>query len=123
MDRPHSPGFLGLVGEAKKVIDEIDIAAYRKMRETGEPHLLIDVREDNEYAAGHAVGAVHIGRGIIERDIEHLVPDKHSKMVLYCGGGYRSALATESLQKMGYHNVISLDGGWRVLQESGLPIE
>jgi rhodanese-related sulfurtransferase len=123
MDRPHSPGFLGLVGEAKKVIDEIDIAAYKKMRESGQPHLLIDVREDNEYEAGHAAGAMHIGRGIIERDIEHLVPDKHARLVLYCGGGYRSALATESLQKMGYHNVISLDGGWRVYQESGLPIE
>jgi rhodanese-related sulfurtransferase len=123
MDRPHSPGFLGLVGEAKKVIDEIDIAEYKKMRAAGEPHILIDVREDNEYAAGHAVGAMHIGRGIIERDIEHLVPDKHARMVLYCGGGYRSALATESLTKMGYHNAISLDGGWRVIQESGLPIE
>jgi rhodanese-related sulfurtransferase len=123
MDRPHSPGFLGLVGEARKVINEIDIEAYKKMRQEGEPHLLIDVREDNEYAAGHASGAMHIGRGIIERDIEHLIPDKHAQLVLYCGGGYRSALATESLQKMGYRNVISLDGGWRVLQDSGLPIE
>jgi rhodanese-related sulfurtransferase len=123
MDRPHSPGFLGLVGEARKAIHEIDIAAYQKMRESGEPHILIDVREDNEYAAAHAAGAMHIGRGVIERDIEHLVPDKHARLVLYCGGGYRSALATESLQKMGYHNVLSLDGGWRVLQESGLPLE
>jgi rhodanese-related sulfurtransferase len=122
MDRPHSPEFLSLVGEAKKGIDEIDIAAYKKMREADEPHILIDVREDNEYAAGHAAGAMHIGRGVIERDIEHLIPDKHAKLVLYCGGGYRSALATESLQKMGYRNVISLDGGWRVLQESGLPL-
>jgi len=121
--RPHSPGFLSLVGEAKKTIHEIDIEAYRKMREAGEPHLLIDVREDNEFAAAHAVGATHIGKGIIERDIEYLVPDKHTRLVLYCGGGYRSALATESLQKMGYRNVLSLDGGWTAYESSGLPVE
>jgi len=123
MDRPHSPGFVSLVGEAKKVVDEIDIEGYKKLLASREPHLLIDVREDNEYAAAHAAGAMHLGRGIIERDIEHLVPDKHAKLVLYCGGGYRSALASESLQKMGYRNVISLDGGWGAYQQSGLPIE
>lgn len=123
MDRPHSPGFLALVAEAKKGITEIDIVAYRKMRESGEPHLLIDVREDREYDAAHAVGAMHIGKGVIERDIEYLVPDKHTKVVLYCGGGYRSALATEALQKIGYKNAISLDGGWHAYESSGLPVE
>ena len=120
----HSPGFLALVAEAKKDIAEIDIEQYRHMlRESSEPHILIDVREDNEYAAAHAAGAMHIGRGIIERDIENLVPNKHAKMVLYCGGGFRSALASHSLQKMGYKNVISLDGGWRAYESSGLPVE
>ena len=122
-DRPHSPGFLALVAEAKKSIHEIDIEAYRTLRESGEPHLLIDVREDHEFAASHAVGATHIGRGVIERDVEFLVPDKHAKLVLYCGGGYRSALASESLQKMGYQKVISLDGGWTAYESSGLPVE
>jgi rhodanese-related sulfurtransferase len=121
--RPHSPGFLALVAETKKGIHEIGIEQYRKMRDSGEQHILIDVREDNEYAAAHATGATHIGRGILERDIEYLVPDKDARLVLYCGGGFRSALATESLQKMGYRNVISLDGGWTAYESSGLPVE
>ena len=120
---PHSPGFLALVEEAKKSVHEIDVEAYRKMHEAGEPHLLIDVREDTEFAASHAKGATHIGRGIIERDIERLIPDKHTKLVLYCGGGFRSALATESIQKMGYDNVLSLDGGWHAYESSGLAVE
>ncbi len=119
----HSPGFLALVDDAKKQIREIDIGTYRRMRESAEEHLLIDVREDNEYAAAHAQGARHLGKGIIERDIELEIPDKGARMVLYCGGGFRSALAAASLQRMGYTNVISLDGGWRAYEASGLPIE
>jgi rhodanese-related sulfurtransferase len=88
-----------------------------------EGHLLIDVREDNEWAAGHAAGAIHLGKGIIERDIETKVPDKSATMVLYCGGGFRSALVADALQKMGYKNLISLDGGWRAWNSAGLPVE
>jgi rhodanese-related sulfurtransferase len=88
-----------------------------------EGHALIDTREDSEWAAGHAAGAVHLSKGIIERDIETKVPDKSATLVLYCGGGFRSALAADALQKMGYENAISLDGGWRAWQESGLPVE
>jgi len=117
----HSPGFLNLVNDAKSRIRQVDVAEYRKMPRSG--HLLIDVREDNEFAAGHAAGAIHLGKGIIERDIETKVPDKATTMVLYCGGGFRSALAADALQKMGYHNAISLDGGWRAWNEAGLPVE
>jgi rhodanese-related sulfurtransferase len=91
--------------------------------EAKEPHLLVDVREDNEFAAGHATGAVHLGKGIIERDIEAKVPDKGTRLVLYCGGGFRSALAADNLQKMGYTDAISLDGGWKAWQQAGLPVE
>ncbi len=117
----HSPGFLKLVNDAKSRIREINIDEYRKMPREG--HLLIDVREDNEYAAGHAAGAIHLGKGIIERDIETRVPDKSTTLVLYCGGGFRSALAADALQKMGYRNVLSLDGGWRAWNSAGLPVE
>jgi rhodanese-related sulfurtransferase len=119
----HSPGFLKLVDEAKARIQQTDIDGYRKMLDAGENPLLIDVREDTEWAAGHAAGAMHLGKGIIERDIEAKVPDKNAKMVLYCGGGYRSALAADALQQMGYTNVISLDGGWRAWQSGGMPVE
>jgi rhodanese-related sulfurtransferase len=119
----HSEGFLSLVNDAKSRVKEIDIEQYKEMVASGDPHVLVDVREDNEWTAGHVAGAVHLGKGIIERDIENAVPDKHSKLVLYCGGGFRSALAADALQKMGYTDAISLDGGWRGLQESGLPIE
>jgi rhodanese-related sulfurtransferase len=88
-----------------------------------EGHMLIDTREDSEWAAGHAAGAVHLSKGIIERDIETKVPDKSKTLVLYCGGGFRSALAADALQKMGYQDVISLDGGWRAWNEAGLPVE
>jgi rhodanese-related sulfurtransferase len=121
--KEHSPGFLAIVAEAKKGIHEIDIEEYRRMRESGDQHLLIDVREDHEFAAAHAAGAKHLSKGIIERDIETEIPAKDTKMVLYCGGGYRSALATASIQKMGYSNVLSLDGGWRAYEASGLPVE
>ena len=119
----HNEGFLKLVNEAKAHIRQIDIAGYKKLVESGAEFLLIDVREDNEWAAGHAGGAIHIGKGIIERDIETKVPDKSARMVLYCGGGFRSALAAEALGKMGYVQAISLDGGWRAWQEAGLPVE
>jgi rhodanese-related sulfurtransferase len=119
----HSPGFLKLVNDAKTRVAEIDIEGYRKMREAGEPHLLVDTREDNEWANGHVKGAVHMSRGIIERDIETKVPDKATKLVLYCGGGFRSALVADNLQKMGYTGAISLDGGWRALKDSGLELE
>ncbi len=119
----HNPEFLKLVNDAKSRIQETDINGYRKMLASGERTLLIDTREESEWAAGHATGALHLSKGIIERDIEAKVPDKSTRMVLYCGGGFRSALAAEALQKMGYTNVISLDGGWRARQQSGLPIE
>ena len=119
----HSAGFLEIVNDAKSRVKEIDIEGYRKMQAAGEPHLLIDVREDNEWAAGHASGAVHLGKGIIERDIEARVPDKNTRLVLYCGGGFRSALAADNLQKMGYTDAISLDGGWKAWQQVGLPVE
>src|SRR5262249_10607172 len=100
----HSDGFLKLVNDAKSRVKEIDIEAYKKMVAAKEKHILVDTREDNEWAAGHAAGAVHLSKGIIERDIEAKVPDKSTKMVLYCGGGFRSALAADNLQKMGYTN-------------------
>jgi rhodanese-related sulfurtransferase len=119
----HNPKFLEIVNDAKSRVKEIDIEAYRRMMKSGEPHLLVDVREDNEWAAGHAAGAVHLGKGIIERDIEARAPAKDTRLVLYCGGGFRSALAADNLQKMGYTNAISLDGGWKAWQQAGLPTE
>jgi rhodanese-related sulfurtransferase len=119
----HNAGFLAIVNDAKSRVKQIDIEGYRQMQAAGEPHVLVDVREDNEWAAGHAAGAVHLGKGIIERDIEAKVPDKHTRLVLYCGGGYRSALAADNLQKMGYTGAISLDGGWKAWQQAGLPVE
>jgi rhodanese-related sulfurtransferase len=123
MAMAHSPGFLKIVNDAKSRVKQIDIEGYKAMLNGEQQPLLVDVREDAEYAAGHAVGALHIGKGVIERDIEAKVPDTETPMVLYCGGGFRSALAADALQTMGYTNVISLDGGWRAIQASGLPIE
>lgn len=119
--KTHSPGFLKLVNEAKSRVKQVDIEQYRKMPADG--HVLIDTREDHEWAAGHAAKAIHLSKGIIERDIESEIPDKSTKLVLYCGGGYRSALVTDALQKMGYTNAISLDGGWRAWNAAGLPVE
>jgi rhodanese-related sulfurtransferase len=119
----HSPGFLKLVNDAKARVKEIDIEGYKKMVAAKEPHLLVDTREESEWAAGHVKGAMHMSKGVIERDIETKVPDKSAKLVLYCGGGFRSALVADNLQKMGYTNAISLDGGWRALKESGLELE
>jgi rhodanese-related sulfurtransferase len=119
----HTPAFLKLVNESKARVRQTDVEGYKKILAAGGQPLLIDVREDNEWAAGHAAGALHLGKGIIERDIETKVPDKSTPMVLYCGGGFRSALAADALQQMGYNNVISLDGGWRAWQQAGLPVE
>ncbi len=119
----HSAGFLAIVNDAKARVREIDIATYQEMRAAGLPHILIDTREESEWTAGHAQDAIHLSKGIIERDIEARVPDHDATLVLYCGGGYRSALAADNLQKMGYTQCISLDGGWRALSESGLPLE
>jgi rhodanese-related sulfurtransferase len=119
----HSEGFLALVNEAKKRVHEIDVEEYKRLREAGEAGQLVDVREESEFHAAHAAGAIHLSKGIIERDIETTFPDKTTKLILYCGGGYRSALATDNIQKMGYTNVISLDGGWRAIEASGLPLE
>lgn len=119
----HNPGFLSLVNDAKSRVKEIDIESYKKMRQSGEPHMLVDTREESEWNAGHVAGAIHMSKGVIERDIETKVPDKSTRLVLYCGGGFRSALVADNLQKMGYRDAISLDGGWRALKESGLPLE
>ena len=123
MTKHHSPGFLAIVNDAKTRIQQIHIEDLRRLRASGEPFLLVDVREESEWAAGHASGALHLSKGTIERDVETRVPGHGTKMVLYCGGGFRSALVADNLQKMGYTNVISLDGGWRAYQESGLPVE
>ena len=119
----HSPAFLQIVNDAKTRIEEIDINGYKKMLAAGEKPVLVDTREESEWAAGHAKGAVHLSKGVIERDVETKIPDKNTKMVLYCGGGFRSALAADNLQKMGYTSVISLDGGWRAYTQAGLPVE
>lgn len=119
----HNPGFLNLVNDAKSRIRQIDIEDYKKMVEAGEPHILVDTREESEWAAGHVAGAVFLSKGIMERDVETKVPDKNTTLVLYCGGGFRSALSADNLRKMGYANAISLDGGWRALKDSGLPLE
>ena len=119
----HNPGFLKLVNEAKSRVKEIDIEGYKKMRASGDPHILVDTREESEWNAGHVAGAVHLSKGIIERDVETKVPDHDATLVLYCGGGFRSALVADNLRQMGYKNAISLDGGWRALKEAGLPLE
>ena len=118
----HSPGFLKIVEDAKSRVREIGVDEVRRKLESGKAKL-IDVREDSEWAAGHARGAQHLGKGVIERDIEQSVPDRNAELILYCGGGFRSALATDSLQKMGYTNVASMAGGWRGWQAAGGPVE
>src|ERR1044071_1974681 len=119
----HSEGFLKLVDDAKSRVREVSVAdTQQRIRENSEAKL-IDVREDKEWDAAHAAGAIHLGKGIIERDIEATVPDKNTELILYCGGGYRSAIAADALQRMGYHNVWSMDGGWRAWQEANAEIE
>ncbi|MGA8013723.1 MAG: rhodanese-like domain-containing protein [Candidatus Acidiferrales bacterium] len=118
----HSEGFLKLVRDAKSRIKEEDYRETKKRLDAGEKIILVDTREDSEWARGHIPGAIHLSRGVIERDIEKTIPDKETTVVLYCGGGFRSALAADNLQKMGYRNVISMDGGWRGWTEAGFPI-
>ena len=117
----HATGFLRLVGDAKIRIRETNVQDVRSRLDAKEAFTLIDVREESEWAKGHLPGAVHMCKGIIERDIENAVPGKATPIVLYCGGGFRSALVADNLQKMGYTNVISMDGGWRGWTDAGLP--
>jgi rhodanese-related sulfurtransferase len=117
----HTPGFLKLVDEARPRVREITVEEAQARQAAGAR--LVDVREDREWAAGHAAGAEHIGKGVIERDIERLVPDKGAEVILYCGGGYRSTLAADTLGRMGYTNVMSMAGGWRGWQAAGAPID
>ena len=119
----HAAGFLKLVNDAKSRVKETNVAEVKKRLDAGEKFVLVDTREGNEWARGHLPGAVHLCKGIIERDIEAAVPDKSAEIILYCGGGFRSALAADNLQKMGYTNVISMDGGWRGWTEAGFPVE
>jgi len=117
----HAPGFLKLVDDAKARIGETNAQEVKKRLDAKEPVTLIDVREESEWAKGHLPGAIHLCKGIIERDIENVVPGKATPLVLYCGGGFRSALAADNLQKMGYTSVVSMDGGWRAWTEAGFP--
>ena len=119
----HSRGFLSMVSDAKKRVRETTPEVVRRRQETGERFHLVDVREDNEWERGRALGAIHLGKGIIERDIERAILDRDEEIVLYCGGGFRSALAADTLAKMGYTNVVSMDGGWKRWRELGFPVE
>jgi rhodanese-related sulfurtransferase len=118
----HGEGFVKLVRAAKARIKEENYLETKKRLDAGEKIIMVDTREDSEWARGHIPGAIHLGKGVIERDIEKTIPDKEAVVVLYCGGGFRSALAAENLQKMGYRNVVSMDGGWRGWTEAGFPI-
>ena len=121
MSHHHSEGFLKLVNEAKQRVKEEHFCETKKRMDAGEQFILVDTREDAEWARGHLPGAIHLGKGVIERDVEKTIPDKNATIVLYCGGGFRSALAADNLQKMGYRNVISMDGGWRGWTEANFP--
>jgi rhodanese-related sulfurtransferase len=121
MAHQHSPAFLQLVQDAKNRIRELTVDQVRAKLDRGERFTLVDVREDNEWAKDHVTGAIHLGKGIIERDAEQRLPDKKAEIVLYCGGGFRSALAADNLQKMGYTNVYSMDGGIRGWREKSYP--
>ena len=118
----HSEAFVKLVQDAKKRVKEEDFRATKKRLDASEKIILIDTREESEWARGHIPGAIHLSKGIIERDIDKIAPDQDATIVLYCGGGFRSALAADNLQKMGYRNVISMDGGWRGWTEAGFPV-
>ncbi|MGB0611934.1 MAG: rhodanese-like domain-containing protein [Poseidonia sp.] len=122
MGKTHSPRFLASVDAARALIEECDSAQLRAMMDDGDQLIVVDVREAHEYAAGHLEGAVHIGKGVLERDIEKQEWDDDARIVLYCGGGFRSALAAKSVQEMGWTNVLSLWGGWRGIQAEGLPL-
>lgn len=118
----HSPRFLKIVDDAKSRIKETDVDEVKERLDRGDKFLLVDVREESEFAKDHLPGAIHLGKGVIERDIENRVPDLNTPMVLYCGGGFRSAMAADNLQKMGYTNVISMDGGVRGWREKNFPM-
>ena len=119
----HSPAFIDIVKDSKKRVRETSPEEIRRRQERGERFYLVDVREDSEWERGRALGSIHLGKGIIERDVERAIPDLDAEVVLYCGGGYRSALAADALQKMGYTNVFSMDGGWKRWKELGYPTE
>ena len=118
----HSPAFLKLVDDARKRVKETNVQEVKRKLDAGEKFHLIDCREESEWARGHLPGAIHLGKGVIERDIEKTIPDNQAPIVIYCGGGFRSALCAENLQKMGYTNVISMDGGWRGWNDAGFPV-
>ena len=119
----HAAKFLALVNDAKKRVKETTVADVKRRLDAGEKFVLVDVREESEWAQGHLPGAIHLGKGIIERDVEQRVPDAGAKLILYCGGGFRSALAADNLQKMGYSNVESMNGGWKGWIGAGLPTQ
>jgi rhodanese-related sulfurtransferase len=119
----HSPEFLKIVDDAKSRIRQTDVAAVLARLKKGDKFILVDVREDNEWAKGRIASAIHLGKGVIERDVEVAIPDKTAEVILYCGGGFRSALSADNLQKMGYRQVISMDGGWRSWVEAGGAVE
>ena len=119
----HSPEFLKIVDDAKSRVKQTDVAAVLARLKKGEKPSIVDVREDGEWANGHVAGAIHLGKGVIERDVEEKIPDKSKEIILYCGGGFRSALAADNLQKMGYRNVVSMDGGWRGWNDAGGSVE
>jgi len=123
MAHQHPPRFLKIVDDAKTRVRETNVDEVKKRLDKGDKFLLVDVREESEFAKDHLPGAIHLGKGIIERDIEARVPDLNAEIVLYCGGGFRSALAADNLQKMGYTSVISMDGGIRGWREKGYPLE
>ena len=123
MAHQHPPRFLKIVDDAKTRVHETNVDAVKTRMDRGDKFVLVDVREESEFAKDHLPGAIHLGKGIIERDIEARVPQLDTEMILYCGGGFRSALAADNLQKMGYTNVLSMDGGWRAWTEAGLPTE
>ena len=119
----HAPKFLAIVSDAKKRVKETNVTAVKRRMDAGEKMIVVDVREESEWANGHLPGAVHLGKGIIERDIEVRVPETSTKLILYCGGGFRSALSADNLQKMGYTNVESMDGGWKGWVAAGYPTQ
>ena len=119
----HSPAFLKLVNDAKSRIKQTTAAEVKARLDKGETLLIVDTREDREWDKGHIAGAIHLGKGIIERDVEEQIPDRQREIILYCGGGFRSALSADNLQKMGYTNVVSMDGGWREWTAAGYPVE
>lgn len=123
MAKQHAQRFLDIVNDAKTRVKECTVADVKAKLDAGESFHLVDVREESEYARGRLPGAVHLGKGVIERDVEKTIPEADAEIILYCGGGYRSALAADALQKMGYTNVLSMDGGWRGWNEAGHPTE